>query len=427
MKIGATIAKIATAVLAVIIVLLIATTSANIPDEVEVFVPVQTTPSPTPSLTPSPTPEPLWMVYIEDSELLLPSEAENLQQGMHYNLGGYVESNYPIKAVSLELYDKVTEQMLHKWTVHFSESEEMKFYWVETKQSTLFDISLAKLSEFERLPAGDFSFVIKAESYEGDEEKIIAENDFTVENNDWNQLLENNFRRSYDDALEFFGNDEKFMFEYIPSDNRNITVHPDWENEYIIDSFNIAGRTILIHRDARDYYNDAAYYIENTYIRVTGNGVDSGVRLLEDMISTNNGSYVSRFVTDSAFISHHSFGTATDLNAYMIPNTNDIANREIIYSEVGENLEYNGIKSEGEIEYYDFTYTGEWNEYLSGVPVSCVNYLLYELAFYRAKFGWGFYYNSTCDAMHYSLTDCDYTEHDEEYGVRKVFEYIDLE
>ena len=75
-------------------------------------------------------------------------------------------------------------------------------------------------------------------------------------------------------------------------------------------------------------------------------------------------------------------------------------------------------------KYYDFTYTGGYRNAVKEVPPEIVNYLLYELAFYRAGFRWGFYFDSS-DAMHFTLTESR-REYFEEgaYALRKVYEYI---
>ena len=75
---------------------------------------------------------------------------------------------------------------------------------------------------------------------------------------------------------------------------------------------------------------------------------------------------------------------------------------------------------------YDFTYTGSAPREVKNVPEPLMNYLMYELAFYRAGFSWGAYYPHTCDAMHFTLTELSpelFT--DGPYAMRKVFEYIE--
>ena len=86
-------------------------------------------------------------------------------------------------------------------------------------------------------------------------------------------------------------------------------------------------------------------------------------------------------------------------------------------------LVYNGILTEGGVSYYDFTYDGSYKTDPNGVPETCVNYILYELAFYRAGFEWAHYYKSTSDAMHFCLSEFVTYTHDGEMGLRKVFEY----
>ena len=76
--------------------------------------------------------------------------------------------------------------------------------------------------------------------------------------------------------------------------------------------------------------------------------------------------------------------------------------------------------------YYDFTYIGTWGTEYEKVPTIIQNYLLYELAFYRAGFFWGVYYDHTCDARHFGLGEYDPAVHsDSPLALRKVFEYID--
>jgi len=162
------------------------------------------------------------------------------------------------------------------------------------------------------------------------------------------------------------------------------------------------------------------------HVRVSGTNGDSGVLLLSDLIDTYNGSYCSRFTTSEKSISHHAFGTATDLNGGMGVNDNLKENNAVINTEVGEKLTYNGTKTEEGVSYYDFTYSGDsllW--VFQNVPETVINYLLYELAFYRAGFEWGHYYISTSDGMHFTLTDNIRISHDGNKGLRKVFEYTE--
>ena len=134
----------------------------------------------------------------------------------------------------------------------------------------------------------------------------------------------------------------------------------------------------------------------------------------------------TRFVTDRTFVSHHSFGTAIDLNAVMQANKNRLENRDLIRTEVQNCLVYNGVREQNGVRYYDFTYSGSYSGTYKNIPETVINYLLYELAFYRAGFGWGYYYPHACDGMHFTPTELSPTSFEEgPYAMRKVFTYIE--
>lgn len=69
---------------------------------------------------------------------------------------------------------------------------------------------------------------------------------------------------------------------------------------------------------------------------------------------------------------------------------------------------------------------GEWGQAYERVPTILLNYLLYELAFYRVGFFWGACYDHTCDASHFGPGELNPSVHsDSPLALRKVFEYID--
>ncbi len=114
-----------------------------------------------------------------------------------------------------------------------------------------------------------------------------------------------------------------------------------------------------------------------------------------------------------------------DINAHYASHKDKLENRAVIYKEVTQNLTYNGVVEADGHMCYDFTYTGTAKAGLCKVPEPLMNYLLYELAFYRAGFSWGVYYPPTSDAMHFTLTELSPALFEEgEYAMRKVFEYI---
>ena len=163
-------------------------------------------------------------------------------------------------------------------------------------------------------------------------------------------------------------------------------------------------------------------------MHISGPSLDTGAVCLKDLFS-NNGTIVRRFTNSKQFLSHHSLGTAIDVNAHSPSNKDKLSNREVIYREVTEHLTYNGIVTIGDHACYDFTYTGSarpWSEQRTKVPEPLMNYLLYELAFFRAGFSWGVYYPHTSDAMHFTLSELSPSLFDEgPYAMRKVFTYTD--
>ena len=106
-------------------------------------------------------------------------------------------------------------------------------------------------------------------------------------------------------------------------------------------------------------------------------------------------------------------------------NRNVLSNRALILDEVRNHLAYNGIKTANGVSYYDFTYNGSCSATYRNVPQTVINYLLYELAFYRAGFGWGYYYDHACDGMHFTLSEMSASIHDTSgRSLRKVYQYI---
>ena len=133
----------------------------------------------------------------------------------------------------------------------------------------------------------------------------------------------------------------------------------------------------------------------------------------------------ARFVSSRKYVSHHSLGTVVDLNTNLSVNSQRNKNKYLIYDAVANHLTYNGIQTgEDGVRYYDFTYDGSYRGAPEDMPPAIVNYLLYELAFYRAGFRWGFYFD-TADPMHYTLTESQYEYFEEgPFALRKVYEYI---
>ncbi|MDO4568007.1 MAG: M15 family metallopeptidase [Clostridia bacterium] len=375
---------------------------------------------------PTTPPAPALPVFEESEAMKLPNASENLQYGQHFNLTGTVSSTVPLAFVALTIVHADAPYAVEtEFRVTFDSSRNVLEYALDDAQSPDEGLSLDNLAAFEALEPGNYTYELTAGTHAGASVRV-ASGAFCVERGEWLQLISNNLRNTYPTALAFFGDAERFMFRYKWGDGRHIVTEHRWVQRYITRTPGVAGRAWRVHADAVAYCEQAMDYLQNTYVRVRGNGVDSGIVRLFSLAVTNDGSYVSRFVTDKTYVSHHAFGTALDINAYTVPNTNEPENKQIIYDEVTNCLHYNGIVRERGTAYYDFLYTGSWDSYHVGVPDTLLNYLLYELAFYRAGFGWGYYYPHTCDAMHYTLTEMAASLHDEpDTGLRKVFEYAD--
>ncbi len=217
------------------------------------------------------------------------------------------------------------------------------------------------------------------------------------------------------------------FFHYSRREGRYIATDEDWRNKYLVVSS--LGR---VHVDALSHFEAAEHYLKNTYVRVslqnpvTGLVSEGSVLLLDELLE-KSATYVPRFQSNQEYISHHTFGTAIDVNDTMVPNKNRPENHEVIGDDVKNHLIYNGIRTdENGVLYYDFLYTGSYSGRYKRVPKTIINYLLYELAFFRAGFEWGYYYETTCDAMHFMLTENDINRHmHTDIGLRKVYEYAE--
>ena len=382
------------------------------------------TPEPTATPTPTPTPEPDPITFIASEDMPLPNPDGPILKGHPFTIDGTVRSVAPLTRVHAVIENR-SGKVVREAEQVFAASENVTEY-------RLLDITFSKdiecLSEklpFEKLSAGGYTLALSAEDAAG-HSALLASADFTITAERKVQLLPNNLRGNYTTALAFFGSPEKFLFRYnFQPDSLKITVDTAWRDKYDAEALVINGKKWRCHVDAVPYFEQAGRYMESTYIRVHGAHLDTGAVCLKDLV-TFNGTIVRRFVNSGAFVSHHSFGTAVDINAYTPSHRDVLSNREKIYHEVHDNLTYNGIVEVKGKQCYDFTYTGSASKGLKGVPEPLMNYLLYELAFYRAGFSWGLYYPHTCDAMHFSLSELSPSYFTEgQYALRKVFTYIE--
>lgn len=384
-------------------------------------------PSSTPKSTvlPSSTPAPgqSAISLTQSANLPLPSLNEDIPQGQPLCIGGVVKSDSPILSVTAVVTTQSGAGAI-SGSVSFAESQNVKR--VELVDPTFpkeGDASLTKKLKFEQLAEGNYVFSLYAEAV-GSGSTLLYSSAFKVVGGEWRQLISNNLRNCYAYALSFFGSRDQFMFRYRRTDGRQIEVESSWLYPRMTSVTSPAGQTWYVHKKAAPHYNAAINYMKTSFVRVRGAG-DSGVIRLWELVSTFDGILNTRFVSALDFVSHHAFGTAIDLNASMTPNGNALVNRALILSEVRDKLVYNGIKTENGVSYYDFTYTGSYSEKHKNVPATVVNYLLYELAFYRAGFSWGYYYRHACDAMHFGLSEMSADTHNtSDRSLRKVYSYI---
>lgn len=392
------------------------------PDIEESPIPMHTVELELPVIAPKPE-----LSFIADEAHPLPTLETAHALGRSAQLRGTIQSNIPLTAVRISISCKHNDDELYPYIqfVNLPAGEEVYSYSLDDA-ATLEGSSIDELTRFADLKVGLHTLRISA-MVEGYDRFIdITQTQFNVLGDEWNRIEKKDFNGTYDSAYAFFQDDEKFLCQYQWVYGRYIIFDPAWEDTHITSiTAYPEEKNWLIHVDALPYYEKVLPYLENTHLRVHGTNGDSGVLQLSDLIITYAGSYVSRFTSSRKTISHHSFGTATDINSQMEPNLNKPENRELVDTEVREYLSYNGMQTEDGVSYYDFAYSGSYPNTEIGIPESVINYLLYELAFFRAGFQWGHYYKSTSDAMHFTLTDAIARDHSSAEGLRKVFEYFD--
>ncbi|MCE5189458.1 MAG: M15 family metallopeptidase [Eubacteriales bacterium] len=384
------------------------------------------------TLPPSPSPTPMIpsvLTFDESSDDPMPTIQDRLPLGKGYRLRGTVQSNYPLLSVSAAINCAYSEDLFYPYTqtVTFDPAKQVYSYSLDDAL-TSDGVSLDSLVQFSALHTGIHTLTITATSLGQPTPEQVYQTQFYVLSDTWKKIQRSDFSNSsYETALRFFKDKDAFLYRYQWVDARYIVADPDWENEYIISYDCLPGREPWrIHKATLPYFEAVSYYLNSVHVRVSGTNGDSGILLLGDLIDTYNGSYCSRFTSSEKSISHHAFGTAIDLNGGMGANDNLKENKALIDDEVRNKLVYNGTKTENDVTYYDYTYSGDsliW--VFQSVPETVINYLLYELAFYRAGFQWGHYYISTSDGMHFTLTDNIRISHDGNEGLRKVFAYTE--
>ena len=399
---------------------------------------VAPSPSPSPSPLPSPTLSllPAYEAFVPQTpvpEFVFTPGEGMLAGGAVVSLSGALPiagtlvSAGPLVSAGALLVSEIAEDPAYplSWRVTFPEGADVTAYDV-ADANTQEGVSLASLLSNVTLTPGHYTLFLSAEKRGGDGPLYVSETHFTALGDTWRTLQKSDFFTAYAETLAFFqGEPDRFLYRYQPSYGRYMTADPAWEATYLVDFPAGDGETWRIHRDAVPYFQRATALFDTVRVRVHGTNGDSGVLPLRRLVSGYFGAYTSRRTNGMRYVSHHAFGTAVDLNADMPVNDNTAANKKRIRTEVKDHLLYEGVAALDGVTYYDFTYTGACEALYLGVPETVVNYLLYELAFYRAGFQWGHYFADKSDGMHFMLTGQLAASHDAPGGLRKVYEYAE--
>ncbi len=364
------------------------------------------------------------LTFRADPDHPMPEEGAVLHLGDSFEIGGTVLANLPLSSVNVTVTCAHNNKQIYPYKKTVSLKDIGAGSYDLTSQETDSGKSLSQLVHFSEFLVGVHTLRLTASC--GDSRAIeVFRCSFYVVGDEWLEITKENFPDSYPEAKKFFGSDERFLYRYQWVNGRYILADPEWEKTYITEMAGYPeGMIWKLHLDAVPYMLKAFDYLNTSYLRVHGANGDTGVIPAIALITEYNGCYVSRFTSSLKSISHHTFGTAVDLNASMQPNKNIAENTKVIDDDVKGHLKYNGIVEENGIPYYDFTYDGTYKLDPNGVPETCVNYLLYELGFYRAGFLWAHYYRTTSDAMHFCLSEfVTYKHDDKKMGLRKVYSY----
>lgn len=378
--------------------------------------------SATPSPTPEPTPDPA-IRFLPEEGLPLPGEANALTEKRPFAYGGTVVSGLPLTRVSVTVTDEAGQVLLAAEAAPDPEAEDALSFPLWDRTYPFEDESLSARTDFASLTPGTYTFTLKATN-DGAGEVTLYSAPFTVESAAAIHTLNpNDLRDTYPAATAYLG-EGVLPFTYRTGTYDQIWIDNGWINRNIVSISTPFGDDWRVNRAAEEPFRQAVRYMRTTYVHVGGRW-NSGLVRLSHLVRSYCGPFLGRQEENSPFLSPHVLGLAVDLNPGG-PNEAVPDNWATFCKEISENLIYNGIKEQNGLKYYDFTYIGAWGATYGNVPTVIQNYLLYELAFYRAGFFWGVYYDHTCDASHFALGEYDPQIHsDSPLALRKVFEYID--
>ena len=228
--------------------------------------------------------------------------------------------------------------MEKRTTIRLTESEK-GIYSFDDKETDS-GKSLMELVDFSELLVGVHTLKVVA-SCDGIKSEELFRCRFYVVGPEWQTISEELFPDSYPEALQFFGDTRRFLYRYQVVYGRYTLADPEWEKEFITTITAYPnGEPWLVHVDAKPYFEKAFQYLETSYLRVHGTNGDTGLKKASDLITEYNGCYVSRMTSSLKAISHHSFGTAVDVNASMEPNKNSLINKSVIDDDVKNHLSF---------------------------------------------------------------------------------------
>ena len=382
------------------------------------------TAAPTSEETPESSPEPDPAIrFLPEEGLPLPCSEYNLTEKRPFAFGGTVVSEVPLIRVAVAVSDETGSVLLEAEATPDGEDETALRYPLWDKTFPFEDESLSARIDFASLKPGTYTFTLKAENNMAGE-VVLYTAPFTVERTTaLHTLIPNDLRNTYP-AMAAYAGQDTLPFTYRTGTYNQIWVDNGWiaRNTTSIDT--PFGDDWRVNKAAEEPFRQAVRYMRTTYVHVGGRW-NSGVVRLSRLVRSYGGPFIGRQEENSPFLSPHVLGLAVDLNPGG-PNEAVPENWDTFCREISENLLYNGIKEQNGLKYYDFTYIGTWGAAYERVPTVIQNYLLYELAFYRAGFFWGAYYDHTCDASHFGLGEYDpEIFSDSPLALRKVFEYID--
>ncbi len=314
----------------------------------------------------------------------------NIYPSSVYPLSGIVVSNYPITKIEVKVYNSAGKKEIGA-KQSFSADDAV------TEQGLS---AISKLVMFEKLKIGRKRLQIIVTTANG--QKIASDTYFTVVS------VYTKIRVPVLPDLQDYFKDSsyRFYFKKISTNRRDIKVYNNWSSKNIVRVVFLKNNSVWVNKKAAPAFKKAFDIIRRDRISVK---YKNGKVLTGSLASLcpsgkTNGAFVPRMVSGTNNLSHHSFGTAVDINADIKPHNNDIANRKIILAAI-DKVNYLGKSEKNGIYTYNFEYNGNPPSTGRAVPNTLLNYMYYEIAFRPNGFYWGAFFSHTSDAMHFTVSE----------------------